>query len=316
MHKKLSLILFIIPCSISAKPQQTSKKKTKPVVIQSGVVKKTSVEKKAEPAKLPDSAYIVDRIEAVIFGSEVTDLVTLSDIQRIGFDGQYHNKDDVIASRLMFHDAMRYRITMDEAAVEEYMKKVAKNTGSSLNDIKAMFSEAGYTYEEGRRQFAMMFANNQMVDHKIRSRLIIPEQLVVEYYEANPIITQASYILERGFVPTAPQDQEEIQKKVTSFIKTGKGLEVSWYQLPEISQEDIAEDKQFILSLKKDEISKPIQIRGGFELFRLKEKKPAHVVPLDDRYREIVEILRRPKFEEMLADYKKELLDGASILYL
>ena len=309
-------MLFIIPCSIYAQPEQSAKKKTKPAVTESKVAKKTLPGKKAQPVKLPDSAYIIDRVEAVIFGSEVTDLVTLSNIQRIGFDGQYHNKDDVIASRLMFHDAMRYRITMDEAAVEEYMKKVAKNTGSSLNDIKAMFSEAGYTYEEGRREFAIMFANNQMVDHKIRSRLIIPEQLVVEYYEANPIITQASYILERGFVPTVPQNQEEIQKKVDTFIKTGKGLDVSWYQLPEVSQEDIAEDKQFIVSLKKGEISKPIQIRGGFEIFRLKEKKPAHVVPLDDRYREIVEILRRPKFEEMLADYKKELLGASSILYL
>lgn len=278
--------------------------------------KKKSSEKKSQPIKLPANAYALDRIEAVIFGSEVTDLVTLSDIQRVGFDGKFHTKDDVITERLMFQDALKYRITMDEKAVDEYMLKVAKNMGGTIDDIKDMFLQSGYTYEEGRRQFAIMYANSQLIDHKIRSRLVVPERLVVEYYEAHPVITQASYMLERAFVPATPQALDEVRKKIDTFVKTGKGLVVTWYALPEISQEDLADDKKFIMQLKGGEVSTPLEVKGGFELFRLKSKKSAHVVPIEERYRDIVELLRRPKFEEMLTDYKKELLGAASILYV
>jgi hypothetical protein len=320
MQKQI-LFLLLVSSSMYAKPQAAQKKVQQEQDQKLQQKKKTASSpkkpnSKTASAKVPDQAYIIDRVEAVIFGSEVTDIVTLSDIQRIGFDGKYHAKEEVIADRVMFQDALKYRIAMDEKAVDEYMVKVSKNLGGTLDDIKAMFTQSGYTYEEGRRQFAMMYANNQLIDHKIRSRLIVPERVVIEYYEANPIITQASYLLERGFVPATSQNSDEVRKKIDTFTATGRGLMVTWYQLPEVSQEDIAEDKKFILGLKEGQISAPIEIKGGFELFRLKTKKPAHVVPLEERYREIIDLLRRPKFEEMLAEYKKELLNSASILYL
>ncbi len=292
--KKLVVIIFLLSfCVVGAETTDTApatkkvtreeKKKLKSAPAQKKSV--PSSEKKPDTVKLPKSAYPIDRIEAVIFGSEMNDVVTLSDIKRVGFDGKFHTKDDIISDRLIFQDAVHYRIAMDEKAVDEYMMKVAKNTGGSIEDIKAMFAQAGYTYEEGRRQFAIMFANNQLIDHKIRARLIVPEHLVVEYYEANPITKPASYILERAFVPTTPQNSEEIKKDIEHVIKTGRGLVLTWYQLPELSQGDLAQDKQYITKLKVGEIGVPQEIDGGFELFRVKSKKPSLVVPLEERYR-------------------------------
>lgn len=310
MENKSPLLIALI-CSAGLSAQLSARQDTK----QKKLAKKTAPEK-VVAVKIPDDAYLIDTIEAVVFGSEVTDIVTLSDIQRIGFDGQYHTKDDVIAQRVMFQDALKSRIAMDEKAVDEYIAKISKSTGSSIDDIKAMFSQAGYTYEEGRRQFAIMYANNQLIDFKIRSRLVVPERLVVEYYEAHPVVRPATFVLDRAFVPTSPQTHDEVKKRIAQFRKTGKGLVVMWHQLPEITYDDLAENKQFIADLSLGEVSEPQEVEGGFELFRMKSKKPEQKVSLEERYREISEQIRRPKYEEMLADYKKELLKDASILYL
>jgi hypothetical protein len=263
----------------------------------------------------PKNLYPIDRIEAVIFGNEVSDVVTLSDIQRVGLDGRFKSKDEHISDRLIFVDSMRYRITVDEKTVDDYIDKVVKTVGGTIDDVKAMFTEAGYTYEEGRRQFAMMYASNQAIDFRVRSRLIVPERLVIEYYEKNPIMIPAVYTFERAFFALPADQIDEMKKKIEQYRKTGKGLAPLWIQLPEISEEDIASEKQSLTQLHENEISAPQQVAGGIEIFMLKYKKPAHAMPLDERYRDIVELLRRPKFEEILADYKKELFNSASILY-
>jgi len=305
----------------TTKSSNSPKKKTSPEK-KTAVAKTTAApqekksEKKPESVVIPAGAYPIDRIEAVVFGTEATDIVTLSDVMRIGFDGKFHTKEDVIAERLIFQDALHYRITMNEEAVDEYMAKVAKSMGGTLDDIRIMFAQAGYTYEEGRRQFAIMYANNQLIDHKIRSRLIVPEHVVLEYYEANPIVKPASYMLERAFIPATPATHDQVKQDIEQFVKTGKGMIVTWYQLPEISQDDLAQDKQYLTKLKEGEIGAPQEINGGFEIFHLRSKVAAHPVPLEQRYRDIVEMLRRPKFDELLEEYKKELLSSASILYL
>jgi len=67
--------------------------------------------------------------------------------------------------------------------------------------------------------------------------------------------------------------------------------------------------------MEPGDISLPIEISDGFELFRLKEKTEERVLTLDERYREIADILRQPKYEELLQAYKDSLFDAASITY-
>ena len=53
-----------------------------------------------------------------------------------------------------------------------------------------------------------------------------------------------------------------------------------------------------------------------FELLRLIEKAPEHNKTLDERYRDIVDILRRPKYEELMQKYRDQLMKQVSIIYL
>ena len=57
------------------------------------------------------------------------------------------------------------------------------------------------------------------------------------------------------------------------------------------------------------------EFSGGFELLKMVTKKEKRLKPLDERYREIADILRRPKYEELLTQYKQSLWDASSIVY-
>lgn len=267
-----------------------------------------------EIASTKQLLYTIDRIEAVIYGTEATDMITLSDVKRIGFDGKPKIKEDVIVERLMFQEALKNRIPVDEKVVDDYIEKVAKSFGGTQADVHKMFEEAGYTPEEGRKQFAINYGVNQLIDHKIKARLVVPEKDIVAYYEEYPMVKPASYIVERSVVQVLAGREQEMTKKVNEFVKTGKGLLVGWTQLPEIIEIDLAEDKKFITTLKPGQIHAE-KIDDGYELFKLKKRNEARVIPLDERRRDITDEIRKPKFDQLMQDYRKELLQSRAVIY-
>ena len=296
----LLIILFPIAISAAAQPVPKPVKATEPA----------SKQKEPEKKLVP-----IDKIVAVIYGPEATEIVTHSDVRR-SLDGRVQSLDEVILQRLMVQDALKMRIMTDESAVDDYILKVAKSYGGTLDDINQMFEAAGFTAIEGRRKFAELYAIQQLREYKILSRVYVPEKEVVAYYESNPIVKPASYVIERAVVTATEPRMEETRKKLDIYINTGKGMLVGWHQLPEIKESDLADDKKFITALEVGQIAQPIEFNGGFELYRMKAKTVSRVEPLEDRYREIVEILRRPKAEQLFEEYKRDLWANASILYL
>jgi len=263
--------------------------------------------------------FVIDRIEAVIFGAEETTVVTKSDVDRMSLDGNFRVLDEVIFEQLTFQEAKKFKIKMDENAINRYLENIQRENNLSHNELRAMFSSAGYTYEEGRAQLGIMFAVNSVMDFKIRSRLIVQEKDVVAYYNAHPVYQEASYQFKKTVIPFDPQmDRKQQIKKIEDQIRAGKAVPgARWgptFWINEAEKVDVAEDKQFIFRMRPGTISRPREVAQGFEMFAMVKARPRRLVPLDDRYREISEALRRPRYEQLLADFKKELFDGSSII--
>ncbi len=67
--------------------------------------------------------------------------------------------------------------------------------------------------------------------------------------------------------------------------------------------------------MKQGDISLPQGIDGGFEVYRLADKKERKVRTLDERRLEIENELRMPRFERLFTNYKAQLFDSTSVLY-
>jgi len=261
--------------------------------------------------------YLLDTIEAVVRIQKDTEIITKSDVDRPSLGGEMRSLQDIVFERSLFLDAKRQGIPCDEDALEAYLMAIQHEHNLTRDGLKSIFTAAGYTYEEGREQLQMMQTSNTMIDFKIRSNLIVPRKDVVAYYQAHPQVVEPSYVLQRAVIPlSSTKTKEEQKRELAIFSKNKKGVHnIIWSELFSIDQSDIAQEKQFIITMEPGDISLPIEISDGFELFRLVEKTEERVLTLDERYREIADILRQPKYEELLQAYKDSLFDTASITY-
>jgi len=261
--------------------------------------------------------FLIDEIESVIYGPKEISIVTKSDINRQALDGSVRTKDSVIFEQLIVQDGKRYNF-VDEKMIDRYIATIQRENNLSLDDLKSMFRAAGYTYEEGREQLSIMNTVNSMIDYKVRSKLIIPEKDVQEYYDANPVYLEESYQLLRIVVPClADEDREKLRHDIENKMKIGQKIINAEYHDPFwINKSDISADKKFITNIKIGQMSLPIEYTNGFEIFKLIDKKDRRLVPIEDRYKDIADELRKPLYEKIFSEYKKSLYDGSVIVDL
>ncbi len=271
-----------------------------------------------ESGALDTSNFIlVDQIEAVVYGQEDVEIITKSDIDRPSLGGGFRTKDEIIFEREVLLDAKKHHIPQDEEAVDAYLVQIQREHNLSQEELENIFTASGYTLEEGREQLQMMQTVNTMIDVKIRSNLIVPRREIEEYYRNHPTVIEATYTLQRAFVPQSKKMSAEQQHNVlVKYAQTGKGASgITWSDPFTINHADIAENKQFIYDMEPGQISTPQEVSGGFEMFKLVEKTPQTVKSLEESYREILEILRRPKYDELMEKYKAALMKNASVVY-
>lgn len=266
---------------------------------------------------VPESAFLVDSIQAVVFGQEEPQIVTYSDVARPSLSGQQRGLDELVFERLVFGDAQKFQIMTDEDAVDKYLAMIQKQNNLTLDELKNVFADAGYSYEEGRQQFRLLQTVNAMLDFKIRTQVVVPRALVEQYHAENPAITEAKATVQRGFIPYV-EDKLEKQKKAFEYMaKTGKEVrDIQWGDPFELSESEVSSDKAFLFALAKGDISQAHDIGIGFEVFRAVETSPRTQATLEERYKEIADTLRKPIYEELLENYKKSLMDASSVLYL
>jgi parvulin-like peptidyl-prolyl isomerase len=262
--------------------------------------------------------YTIDTIKVVVYGEEATDIITQSEVERPGLDGAVRSLDTMIFERLVFQYAGKYGILPKEDEVDRYLKAIQRENNLTLDQLKGVFTAAGYTYEEGRKQFSVIATVNKVLDYRIRSRLIVPEKDVRAYYEEHPEYEEASYLVRRTLVPFYTiKTEKELEMALARMVKDETLLtEFSWSDPFTIEVNDLAEDKQFITQMKIGEVSEPVALADGFELFYLKDKKERRLKSFEERYKDIADILRQPRYTALMSEYKSDLLNAASILYL
>lgn len=266
---------------------------------------------------VPANAFTINKIVASIYTEEHSAIITQLDVERLTLQGETRTLEEIIFEKLVFLDAKAHKVAPDEEAVDRYLQTVQRENNLTLDQLKMIFKSAGYTYEEGREQFAVMSTVNSMIDYKIRSRLIVPEKDIAAYYKAHPEMEEQRYYVEMAVIPFSSEyEGEELKHRLILYTQGKKDFPgISWNEPFWISKTDIAEDKEFITQLKEGQISNPYEGVHGFELYRVKEIQPERLKPLEDRYKDISDALRRPRFEQLLTEYKKELFDTASIVY-
>ena len=256
----------------------------------------------------------LDGVKAVFRGSHGTDLVMASELERPKLDGSPTNLQEILNELALAQEAKKYRLWPSPEEVEKQLRMVAQSNKKTPKELDELFIATGYTPQEGMNSFAQINAVNSLVGFKITANLIVPESEVIAYYNENPEYEPAAYHIEHTIIPFATNKEQQL-KQLQAVVRTNDAKHsLAWEASFWINQDDLAADKQFITQLKVGQISQPQEVYGGFELFRLVNMHEARLKPLDERYGQIVTLLRKPKYGELMAQFQKELLDSASII--
>lgn len=254
---------------------------------------------------------VLDEILVVIYGKEAVGIVTKSDIDRPGLNGEQRTLDDLIFENLVFLDAKAHGISVTDDEVDRYLDTIQRDNNLTQENLEQIFAASGYTYEEGKDLFKRMQTVSMMLDFKVRSKLMVRRKDVQKYYDEHPEYQEAEYCISRAVIKdkTVAEVQECIENHSCAD-------EITWSASFWIQEAEIAEDKRFITTLKPGEIKIISQAVGPVELYKLLEKKERRLRDIDERFHEITRTLQRPYYEQLMQEYKDSLYNQMTISYL
>ncbi len=259
--------------------------------------------------------FVLDEIIVTVYGPERTRVICRSEVERLSIDGRKRTMEDVVFEELLFQETLRYKVPMDDSVIDKYIASLRREHNLSLDDIKGIFKNSGYSYEEGREQLRLMYAANSMLEHKVAARLIVPRDDIIKYYNEHPEHKEAKFELEIAFVPLeADVSVEKQQKELAEKIKRGSTHLFEWRDPVWLKDSEIASAISFVKNMKAGDISAPQLVKGGFEVYRLKEHKAEHLVSLEKRYKAIEDELRAPRYNQLLAEYRVQVFKDATIV--
>lgn len=263
-----------------------------------------------------DELFPINSIRGVVFYENGADVITQMQLNRPGLDGMTHPLDDLIFRSKIRHEAEKFKMDPDDAAVREHLDAVKQQNNLSDEAFEKLLKQNGFTLEQAEKEFHDIIAENTVIDYKVRSRIIVPRTLVEEYYQANPVMMEEALLLQQAMVPFDPTVTPIDQGKIIEGQLAG-GREtyiINWSEPFWVSIADLAQDKKFVATLNPGTACIAGDSPEGFELFKLVEKKEARLLTLDERYNEIVETLKRPKYEELMQTFKEGLAQSAAVL--
>lgn len=264
---------------------------------------------------------VVDEIRTVVYNEDGARIILSSDIKP-DLDGRPRSLYDVVCEEVMVCEADRMRVKITQEDVEKFLGDLQKNNNMTRSAMEKLMDEMGYTYAQGMEKLRRRQMAEQVIDYRVRgdARFVIPEADIKKFDDANPSYEQAVYTLSDALV--AEDGSDMLHKKFTQ-----KELDaLPWEEPFEVKESDLAENMQYVSNATVGEIvlREPAETKGYVEVIRLVAKKPKRRVALTEVIEphtkktlgdKIADVMRMKRFEELLKEYQKELLDKSAVRF-
>ncbi|HSR35566.1 MAG TPA: peptidylprolyl isomerase [Desulfurivibrionaceae bacterium] len=298
------------------------------------------------------AAEIVDRVVAVVND----DVITFSDLNREGGSifkriTQQAPPDQVTAALIKARQeilsslidkliveqrAAKLDITVSDAELDDAVTRVlARNKVSRekfLHDLQMM----GSSEREYRNSLRIQILQSKLVGQEIRSKVVITEEKIKEYYEKNytgKVSADSYHILQMGFswkdsTPAARSealakaeearrlvlggdDFRSVARKMSDLPSAADGGDIGVFSKGELSPAM----KQHVLTLAPGQVSPIVETASGYQLFKLLSDKGniRAQQPLDAVHDEIRDQLYQQAMDAQYGKWVKELRDEAYI---
>ena len=244
--------------------------------------------------------------------------------------------NQMIEDRLVFQEAKTRGITADDTEIDEQVDKV-KNHYPSEGAMEKEMANQGYSMAELRENIRRQILIRKLHDMEVRARVVVSPREIEEYYKSHSIefteeakikllsitVKKAKEAEEKGWVDEPAKKKieglegrirkgeafENLAREFSEDAHAGEGGQVGWVRKGEL----LPSIEESLYELKRGTISPVLETPGGYHLFKIEEKNPGRLVPLEEVRDKIRTVLFRDKAEKRFKEWMQELKTHAYI---
>ncbi|MEZ0575378.1 peptidyl-prolyl cis-trans isomerase [Halodesulfovibrio aestuarii] len=283
---------------------------------------------------------LVNKIAAVVNGEIVTlyDLKQLAipELRKAGVLGpKYADSpkvksilntvlENVVTEKLFLQDAERRGISVDEAEIENELRKMAQQRGLTLEKAKEQIVSEGLTVESVKERVKTSIIRQRLLGLMVGRKVVITKEEVQRFYEEHKAEFTADEKVELSLLVFAPtvdalNVHDELSAGKISFeeavqkYSVGPGKEQGGY-LGELGVKDVSPQMLAAVDGMKDgSVSDVLSLGSSKALIKLHSKTKGSLRPFEDVAQAIEAKLRAPRLEASFKEYAEKLRNNAVV---
>ena len=238
-----------------------------------------------------------------------------SDVEqpRIDKGGKLYDIDELIDNELLFQKAAERKLLPTGLDVEKNIaswKSMNNFTHMSEEQLAERLKTEGFSLAKYKNQLARIIAVRNVKQLETNERVVVSSREIEDYYKKNPQYAEEQYLVHTALVPFDEVANDE-EAKLLVTKENLKWIDIDWIEKP-----DVSEKMEFIFSMKKGEVSRPVKTDDGYQLIKLIDKRDKKEKTLEDSWVSIEKKLQEEKKERFEREFIRELRDKASIIYV
>lgn len=259
-----------------------------------------------EKALYNSNLQTVDKILAIIYHPNGSHLILQSDLTS-SIDQITIPQEEVILRKLIEIDAEIMQVNISDDDIDRLWARRQKEL--NLTQEQLLEKIKPYTLEQAREELKKNIILQNMIDYRVRTKIIIDKNDIEKYYKENPIYQEASYTISQSTVELNVSSETIKKIKLQKAIESGEIDKLAhWGPAIEIKDSQIAADKAHIKNLNiGDIITFENNSDNSINLIKLISKSEPRLLEYKEREEEIYNLLYQEKFEKIFNEYKDKL---------
>ncbi|MFW6297331.1 MAG: peptidylprolyl isomerase [Desulfosalsimonas sp.] len=243
--------------------------------------------------------------------------------------------DEMINQRLADQQVEEANISISESHVDNAIESIKERNRYTDADLRQALQMQGMNMEQYREEIRQQVLRSRLVNRKIKSNIVVTDEDIRDYYEANPeeFGGEVKYEL-RNILMRYPQSDDPVAKEevlgrmqlIVDQLKEGESFEQlardfseapnasEGGELGQFAMPDLAENiKSAVKDLDKGEFSTVVETEPGFQIFYVEDMAISTPKPLEEVSDEISDKLYDQMVNEKYSSWLESLRKDAHI---
>ncbi len=239
----------------------------------------------------------------------------------------------MIEDRLLYGEAKKQNIEVDEKELDAKIRDIVKNVGSKESFDRALL-EQQLTLKDLKDRYKQQLMIRKLIDRKIGGGIMVTPTEIEAYYNKHPDqyrqperIKLKSILVSVGKYPD-PMKALALAKDISKRLGEGcdfDGLAKIYSDAPGAAEgglmgyvkrgDLLPEIENAVFKLKPGEVTGIVQTSLGYHIFKVEEKEPPKTLPLSEARRDVEMAVYKEKVDSKISVWIEALKKNAYIAF-